>query len=66
MVADAAHTGNGFPFLIHDGDGQVIGNGKDLRMDTVGRHGTQDAFLHPEGFRTRHGQLIAKIHGQIQ
>ena len=65
MVADAAHPGDRRAVGQKHGDSQIIGDGKNLGVEAVGRQNPADAFLHPEGFRPAHGQLIAQITGKI-
>ena len=66
MGTDAAHPGDGGAILHHDGDDQIIGNGEHFRRNAIAAQHPADAFLHPEGLRTAHGKLIAKVGGKIQ
>ena len=66
VAADSPHPGDGFAVIIRDADHQIIGNGKDFRLHTVGSHNTLDTFFHPEGFGTGHGQLVTEICRHIQ
>ena len=65
VVADAPHSGDRRAVGQKHGDSQIIGDGKNLGVEAVGRQNPADAFLHPEGFRSAHGQLIAQITGKI-
>ena len=66
MEADAAHAGNGFTLLRENADDQIVVHGGDLRFQTVGGQNQPCAVLHPVGFRSGHGKLVAKVRGKIQ
>ena len=65
MAADAAHPGDGQALFGQHRDDEIVGNGKDLGIQSVGGQHPADAFLHPEGLRAAHGQLIAQIAGKV-
>ena len=66
VVTDTAHPGNGLAVPGENADRQTVGNGKDFRLQAVSPQHSADAFLHAEGLRAAHGQLIAQICGKVQ
>ena len=66
VMADAAHPGNGLAVPGENADRQTVGNGKDFRLQAVSPQHSADAFLHAEGLRAAHGQLIAQVCSEVQ
>ena len=52
-------------FSAHGYD-QIVGDGENLCLYAIAGQNPGDTFLHPEGLRTTHSKLIAKIRCQIQ
>ena len=65
VVADPAHPGQGGALIGANGDHNIVGDGKNIGIHAVGGQDPGDAFLHPEGLRTAHGQLVPQVDGQI-
>ena len=61
VIADATHPGHWLAFCGFDTHRQAVGNGKNFGLDAVGLQNAVDAFFHPEGFCTAHGQFVSQI-----